>query len=166
MSDILTENDIESILKERKTFTDENMQIPPNLKRAERNFVCKHKLIGNSGNQYILRVRKALNKENNFSVILTLKLKSIEKTLVRYNGDWHRHTNKIEKEQIRGYHIHKITERYQSTGLKSEGFAQSTRKYNNWESAYWALIRDFNITTIKNINQTDIFDFVFHKEEK
>ena len=72
--------------------------------------------------------------------------------LKRYNGDSHEHTNKIEDNQFDGFHIHTATERYQKRGFQPEGFAESTTKYSDWQTALKVMIKEnnFKIETDKN----------------
>ena len=69
-------------------------------------------------------------------------------TLIRYNGSHHKHTNKIEEEEI-GYacHIHRATTRYIDS-RKIEGFATRTDEYTTLEGALSCMIRDCNIKGI------------------
>ncbi len=54
--------------------------------------------------------------------------------MTRYNG-CHIHVNKLEKEKIECFHIHKITEKYQKANFKDEGYAKLTDSYSNYDSA-------------------------------
>jgi hypothetical protein len=75
--------------------------------------------------------------------------------LRRYNGKNHTHKNKIEKEKIRGYHIHKATERYQLRGYNIDGYAEEAFTYSNWHDALSVMLGDCNI----KIEGKTIYDY-------
>lgn len=93
----------------------------------------------------MVAVRQSLLNPFDFSVILGYKVPGLNTVfrLRRYNGKSHVHTNAIENETVRGFHMHFATERYQKFGgLKEDGFAQETSRYWNLESAIDCLIED------------------------
>ena len=63
--------------------------------------------------------------------------------LRRYNGD-SQHTNKIERDKIDGFHIHKATSRYQESGFQEDAFAEKSIKYDDWNSALSAMLSENN----------------------
>ncbi|MCE2393409.1 hypothetical protein J4G02_02210 [Candidatus Poribacteria bacterium] len=54
------------------------------------------------------------------------------------------HTNRIEREEISGCHIHSATERYQLRGQREDSYAQSTNRYHDLSGALKCLINDAN----------------------
>ena len=101
---------------------------------------------GKNGNTFGLRIRQHNIYPLNFSAILTVRepLSNREFRLRRYNGSNHTHTNRIEREEISGCHIHSATERYQLRGQREDGYAQSTNRYHDLSGALKCLINDAN----------------------
>ena len=60
--------------------------------------------------------------------------------LRRYNGI-HKHTNKIERNSFRAFHIHYATQRYQEAGWDIDAYAELTDKYAAIDGA-WELLLD------------------------
>jgi hypothetical protein len=60
--------------------------------------------------------------------------------LRRYNGV-HKHTNKIEHNSFRTFHIHYATQRYQEAGWDIDAYAEITDKYTTIDGA-WELLLD------------------------
>jgi len=60
--------------------------------------------------------------------------------LRRYNGI-HKHTNKIERNSFRAFHIHYATQRYQESGWDIDAYAELTDKYTTIDGA-WELLLD------------------------
>lgn len=81
-----------------------------------------------------------------FTVILAVLVPLSDKVfrLCRYNGWTNPHTNRIEREEIEGFHIHFATERYQRRGQKEDGYAEETDRYRNLDEAIQCLIEDAN----------------------
>ena len=81
-----------------------------------------------------------------FSVILAVLVPQSNKTfrLRRYNGWTNPHTNRIEGNEVHGFHIHFATERYQLRGQKEDSYAKETDRYSNFDGAVECLIEDAN----------------------
>lgn len=103
------------------------------------------KVTGNAGNTFYVKVR--LNKLNHlsFSVILVYEFQETTASfnLRRYNGK-HEHTNKIERNKFRDFHIHYATERYQEREFREEEYAEQTARYSDLAGALNCLIADCN----------------------
>lgn len=88
-------------------------------------------------------VRKNRINPLDFSVILGYvppeRLKLFH--LLRYNGT-HRHTNKLESNSFRDFHIHYATQRYQEAGWGIDAYAEPTDRYATVEGALDALLDD------------------------
>jgi hypothetical protein len=98
-----------------------------------------------SGHSFVIAVRQSLLNTFDFSAILGYKLPGVNTIfrLRRYNGKSHDHTNTIENERFREFHIHKATERYQrSTGSKEDHFAVTDRRYFDLDGAVECLLAD------------------------
>lgn len=63
--------------------------------------------------------------------------------LRRYNGT-HRHTNKLESNQFRDFHIHYATQRYQEAGWDIDAYAEPTDRYDTVDGALDILLDDCN----------------------
>ena len=128
-----------------KEFMQERKVLPNNW----RDQLYKNKLLfvkGKNGNTFGLRIRQNNIYPLNFSAILTVRepLSNREFRLRRYNGPNHTHTNRIEREEINGCHIHFATKRYQLRGQREDGYAQSTNRYHDLSGALQCLINDAN----------------------
>jgi len=90
-------------------------------------------------------VRKNRINPLDFSVILGYvppeRLKLFH--LLRYNGT-HRHTNKLESNSFRDFHIDYATQRYQEAGWDIDAYAEPTDRYATVEGALDALLDDCN----------------------
>ena len=90
-------------------------------------------------------VRKNRINPLDFSVILGYvppeRLKLFH--LRRYNGA-HRHTNKLESNSFRDFHIHYATQRYQEAGWDIDAYAESTDRYDTVDGALDILLDDCN----------------------
>jgi hypothetical protein len=107
-------------------------------------------LIDNQNRKYKMIMRKNTEDINDFTVILRFfhQQEGAWRTLTRYNGYHGIHTNVLEDEEIDGFHIHKITEKYQEANQKDDGFAEITKSYNTFDDALKAFLKDNNIGQI------------------
>lgn len=98
--------------------------------------IWSYEVQSKSGRSYILTVRINTAYKNNFSVILTYKDEDgAAYNLRRHNGIHALHINKIEKNKVTGYHIHKATERYQMKKKRIDTYAEETDEYTDWKGA-------------------------------
>lgn len=141
---VLSDSQIAALISEGKKIPD---GLRPLSRLIERN---QHKrkdfeISGAQGSEFTVAVRQSALNPFDFSVILGYKVPGLNTVfrLRRYNGKSHVHTNLIEGETVRGFHVHSATERYQQFGSKKEeGFAQETSRYWNLESAIDCLIQE------------------------
>jgi hypothetical protein len=141
---IFNDSQIAALIIEGKKIPD---GLRPLSRQVERNQHRRrdYEVRGASGSDFLVAVRQSILNPFDFSVILGYKVPGFNTVfrLRRYNGKSHVHTNTIERETIRGFHMHLATERYQrSAGSKEDGFAQETSRYWNLESAIDCLIED------------------------
>ena len=103
-------------------------------------------LTGDNGNKFRIIARLNDIQPLDFSVILTVivPLSNRDFRLCRYNGGSHEHTNTIENEKFKDFHIHFATERYQQRGLSEDTYARPTNRYNDFHTALNCLIKDTN----------------------
>jgi hypothetical protein len=139
---ILTDTEINQYLQEEKKLKDKDFKEKVDRGNKTTLFEVKSK----SGNKYILRIRNSKSHVANWSVILSIIIKNKEYILTRYNGNYHAHTNSIEKNSISGFHIHHATERYQEKNYKIDGYATATSEYSTISGAIKKMIRNLHIS--------------------
>lgn len=166
MSRILSDNEINDFLKEKKLLPESwksQLQLKPksSYQHEEGSFVVK----GESGNDFKVIMRRNKINTFDFSIILIFRdSDGREYKLVRCNGKHaSEHTNKWEKEQgypeyklSPGFHIHLATQRYQEAGYPIDDFAEITNAYHDFNSALNYFLREYNFKNIDN-SQTDLF---------
>lgn len=87
-----------------------------------------------NGSRFRLFARQLTLDPLDLSVILGYEVPSSRVfRLRRHNGNSHRHTNRLDGEIVRGFHIHMATERYQLAGLKE--YAEATTRYGDLAGA-------------------------------
>jgi hypothetical protein len=146
---IITEQQIEEYINEEKILPAEFKPIfkdRNNQNFFEKNITCE------TGNEYKIIIRQSQINPLDFSIIFGIIINGKIFRIKRYNGDSHGHTNKLEDEQLEGFHIHVATERYQKRGFQPEGFAKSTSTYSDWQTALKVMLREnnFKIKTTKD----------------
>ncbi len=140
---VIPESEIASFMEERKIISGPwNSQMHLNPKRGH--FERQLNVTGENNNRFILILRRSMNNEFDFSVIVAVQLQNNNRIfrLRRYNGLSHAHTNRIESETFYDYHIHIATERYQELGMREESYAIRTDCYDNFEGAICCAISD------------------------
>lgn len=97
-----------------------------------------------SGEEFVIAIRESILNLFDFSAILGYKLPGISTIfrLRRYNGKSHQHSNPIENEKFREFHVHTATERYQKRGAKEDHFAVIDRRYFDINGAVDCLLVD------------------------
>jgi hypothetical protein len=97
-----------------------------------------------SGDRFVILVRQNMLNRFDFSAILGYRLPGVNTIfrLRRYNGKSHYHSNPIENERFRDFHIHMATERYQKLGAKEDHFAIMDRRYSDLDGAIDCLLFD------------------------
>lgn len=101
------------------------------------------------GRRFLLYLRSNPRDPESFSCGLSYVLDGPDKmvTLCRYNGSSHVHYNPIESAPIAHQcHIHKATQRYMEAGDKCDKYAESTDRYSDFDSAFYCILQDCNIT--------------------
>jgi hypothetical protein len=141
---ILTDEEITALIEESKPMPS---GLRPFTRLIEKN---RHRrrdydVLCASGHSFVIAVRLSLLNAFDFSAILGYKLPGVNTIfrLRRYNGRSHYHTNTIENQRFREFHIHKATERYQRMGgTKEDHFAEVDRRYVDLDSAVDCLLAD------------------------
>ena len=110
----------------------------------KRHLIWTYKIQSKSENTFVLRIRQNIIHNSDFSVILLYEDDGNNLHIIkRYNGI-HTHTNRIEKNKIRSFHIHTATERYQEKGYDAVGYAEATEAYSDWRGALEMMVKDCN----------------------
>ena len=133
------------------TYSDQEIesliQEPKELPHNWRSVLYKNRQLdvaGNDGNKFRIIVRQNASYPSDFSVILAVLVPPFDRVfrLRRYNGWTNPHINRIEKNEVDGFHIHFATERYQRRRQKEDGYAKETRRYTDFHGAVECLIAD------------------------
>lgn len=140
---ILTDEDIERLVLLEKPIPN---GLLPVTRWAEHN---KHRrrdydIKCDSGETFVLALRESTLNRFDFSAILGYQLPGVNTIfrLRRYNGKSHYHTNPLENETFRDFHIHKATQRYQNFGTKEDHFAVIDKRYSDLDGAIECLLND------------------------
>ena len=141
-----SDQEIRALIQEHKVLPD-NKRSKFSKTRNRGNDEYRLNITGEEGNKFQVIVRISVFNKLNFSVILGVKVPPPKKLfrLKRYNGDYHEHTNSIEDEEVKGFHIHTATEKYQKNGIREEDYAESTGRYNDVNGALKCLFSDANL---------------------
>ena len=148
---IITDKQITYFIKEKKIIP---RNFNPNLKDKGIHFELQQQIIGENGNTFKVIVRQNKINPLDFSIIFGVFINGKVFRIKRYNGDSHDHTNKIEKTQIEGFHIHIATQRYQENGFEEEGYAESSQKYSDWRRALNWMLKENNFDIEVDKKQT------------
>lgn len=143
MSVLLSEEDIERLVAERKPLPDNyraSIQVKPKRGHKERQLM----LSGKDGDEFLLLLRQSDFNQLDFSAILCYRVADSTQLfrLRRYNGKSHEHTNKLEGYTFYDFHVHYATERYQDSGLREDSFAEPTNRYCDLTGAVSCMIED------------------------
>ena len=148
MVDILSDKDIEGLIKEKKPLPDDyktKIMVRPKRGHKERELDVN----GEDGNEFRLILRQSLFNPLDFSIILVYRPPQSNTLfrLRRYNGKSHEHTNPIEGETFYDYHIHQATERYQQIGAREDTYAEPTYRFSDFQQAVSCMINDCTFET-------------------
>jgi len=139
--DVITDVQITSYTKEKKKLHEE---LKPRFKDRGTNYCFDKEIKGEYEHTFKIIIRQSKINPLDFSVIFGVLIGNKVFRIKRYNGDHGCHTNKIEGTQIKGFHIHKATERYQQKGFQEDGYAEKTTKYANWTRALGVMLQENN----------------------
>jgi hypothetical protein len=156
--DKVTDKEITGFIKEKKTLPADFSINSIRFKDRENQKCCDLDVPGDLGNNYKIIIRQSKLNPLDFSVILGVMRGGGVFRIKRYNGDSHTHTNKLEGQEIDGYHIHKATERYQDAGFQEDAYAESANTYTDWQSALRKAIEENNFLIDVGGKQKRLFD--------
>lgn len=139
-----TDDEISSMLTERKPLPADwqtRIRLLSKSTHQERHLDVR----GEHERVFRLILRKSLRDPMDFSVILAVREGASNRffRLRRYNGK-HQHSNSIESETFRDFHIHIATERYQRIGAREDHYARPTDRYGDYDKALKCLMKDAN----------------------
>jgi hypothetical protein len=142
----LKDSQISQLINEQKFLPSEfrDSLLGKKIKEQDAHRRGELKVEGGQGSTFFILTR--MNKLNplDFSVILAYEFPdSTGRFLLRrYNGKSHWHTNQLDRERFRDFHIHYATERYQEASYPEESYAQVTNRYSDAYQALDCLIQD------------------------
>ncbi len=142
---ILSDDAITELIAERKPIPDglrPLSRLTPRNQHLRREYELRCE---DTGNNFVIKVRKSLLNAFDFSVVLGYQLPGINTifNLRRYNGNSHYHTNNLDENiKFRAFHIHTATERYQKNGSRPEHFAEITTRFGDLDGAITCLLTD------------------------
>jgi len=141
----MSESTIEALIKQPKLLSSGFREVLlQNFKEQDVHRRSELKVTGTESDGFIMIIR--ISKLNTLDFSLILGYEQRETTgvflLRRYNGKSHTHTNKIEGNQFRDFHIHSATERYQIRGFREEAYAEVTDRYSDLGGALNCMIAD------------------------
>ena len=152
MSRTLDDVEIRALLAEPKTLP-ENWKARLKLRpKAEFKYDQRDlRIKGANGNIFKIVLRQNTVNRLDFSVILMFIDKDgSEFRLCRFNGNSHKHTNKLEKSLGRRdvsfssqFHLHMATERYQQYGFEIDGYAEVTSSFSSFDQALDKFIEEY-----------------------
>jgi hypothetical protein len=143
MGDYLTDSEIEELLQEPKPLpVDYRRRLALKPKRGHSEVELE--LTGTAGSAFHLIARQSSANRLDFSVILAYCPPQSHQLfrLRRYNGKSHEHSNPLEGEVFYDFHIHKATERYQTSGYREDTYAERTDRYADVHQAIECLLAD------------------------
>jgi hypothetical protein len=139
----LLDTQIDAMICEAKTIPD---GLCPLTRPIERNQHRRKEfeITCATGSSFVIATRQSMLNSQDFSVILGYRNPGFNTIfrLRRYNGKSHYHTNTIETETFREFHIHTATERYQKRGPREDHFAKIDTRYWDLASAIQCLLND------------------------
>jgi hypothetical protein len=158
---VLTDQEIDELVRERKVVSRSDLASLYRFKKKGKHQEASLSVVGERGNAFRITVRKAVLNPLDFSVILAYQLPDRSRLfrLRRYNGKSHEHANRpIErKPPFYDFHIHQATERYQALGADEEYYAEPTNRYATVEAAIECLLEDCGFV-IDDGNQGTLFN--------
>ncbi len=154
---ILSDEQISSLITETKNIP-HNYDSLFELKRKKGHREREISIKRPDGSSFKIIMRQNQINVLDFSLILAYEFPKSNQAfrLRRYNGKSHQHTNMIERDIFYDFHIHYATERYQTAGLKEDGYAKASRDYSDIRSAMQRYIADCNVI-LPDSNQLKLF---------
>ncbi len=153
----LSDEQIGDLIAERKELPENYLtKLTEKPKSNRRHSEAEILIVGDKGHKFVLAIRRSVDNPKSFSVMLRYLEGKNGKPyiLMRCNGS-HDHTNQLEKETIRGFHIHIATKRYLDLDDPKASYAQATSEYSSYTGALDTLIRKCGFRIGKNMKLDD-----------
>lgn len=146
----ITEDEIAGLLADKKPISAAQLKclMQPKMDKNSQHYRANIQLLGQSGREYTISVRRNANDAMEFSVILSIVRNKKQFNLIRCNGHHALHPNNLERSTIPAdtCHIHRVTERYHQFGdKKATGYAEATSGYDSFEGAVDYMARHFGV---------------------
>lgn len=138
---IITDAKINEYITEKKILPENFDPVPKETGNA---LHYEKEIPGEKGNVYKIIIEQLKKCPFDFSVIFGVVQGKTIFRIKRYNGPSHLHTNGIERNKIKGCHIHVATQRYQERKFKEEGYAIPTKKFTDWKTALKLMLEENN----------------------
>jgi hypothetical protein len=139
----LTDEEIARYVDQSKTLP-QDFRGRLRLKPRNGHLGAEMTIVGQDGTSFRIILRQSRQNPLDFSAILGVLLPDTSDLfrLRRYNGMHGEHTNRIERDSMRSFHIHYATERYQSRAMAEDSFAIPTNRYDSLQEALDCLLTD------------------------
>ena len=128
--------------------------VTPELRAKRGHAEAAVELAGSSGDRFRLIVRRSRVNLLAFSVVLAVQMPQTNRwfRLRRMNGKNHQHTNPLEKQTFRDFHIHEATERYQEAGFREDTYAMPTDRFADLNGAFPCLLQDAAVHGLERLS--------------
>lgn len=156
---LLSDQEVERLLKTKKFIPqNESFELKPKANAA---FEEKSiDLVDELSNSYTLIVQRNIRFPGRFCIIFRYNDKKTGKTLrlVRLNRSHELHVNKLEKNQVRGIHLHLYREEYIRNDLEEDGYAEGIKDIDSISKALGFMVKMLNIRRVPDSKTTDLFE--------
>jgi hypothetical protein len=156
---LLSDQEVEKLLKNKKFIPqNESFELKPKANAA---FEEKSiDLVDEFSHSYTLIVQRNIRFPGRFCVTLRYNDKKTGKTLrlVRLNRSHELHVNKLEKNQVRGIHLHLYREEYIRNDLDEDGYAEGRKDIDSISEALGIMVKMLNIRRVPDSKTTDLFE--------
>jgi hypothetical protein len=156
---LLSDQEVEKLLKTKKFVPqNEDFELKPKANAAFEEKVID--LLDELSNSYTLIVQRNIHFHGRFCIIFRYNDKKTGKPLrlVRLNRSHELHVNKLEKNEVKGIHLHLYKEEYVRNDLDEDGYAEQTQDIDNISEALGFMVRMLNIRRVPDSKTTDLFE--------
>ena len=156
---LLSNQEVEKLLEIKKFIPrNESFELKPKANAA---FEDKSvDLVDDLSNSYTLIIQRNIRFPGRFCIIFRYNDKKTGKTLrlVRLNRSHEFHVNELEKNEVRGIHLHRYREEYVRKNLKEDGYAEEIKDIDSISEALGFMVRMLNIRRVPDSKTTDLFE--------
>jgi hypothetical protein len=155
---LLSDQEVEKLLEIKKFIPqDESFELKPKANIA---FEDKSiNLVDEFSNSYTLIIQRNTRFPGRFCIIFRYNDKKTGKTLrlVRLNRSHELHVNKLEKNEVKGMHLHLYREEYVRNDLDEDGYAEGMKDIDSISEALGFIVKMLNIKRVPDSKTTDLF---------